>query len=103
MSENTRKDNDQLFEDLMGRDGKTKYIRKIIEELAELQLAILHYQDGKVGHLQIKEEMADVLLQIEKLAYAMDISDEDLSAAYFKKLHQLEEIVYYDPNRKDEK
>jgi NTP pyrophosphatase (non-canonical NTP hydrolase) len=91
----------QLFADLLHKEGEAKYLRKVVEELTELQLAVLHYQDGKAGKAQIEEEIADIALQIHKLVYFFNIDVEELDKKLEKKVSLLEDIVYYDPNYKN--
>jgi phosphoribosyl-ATP pyrophosphohydrolase len=51
----------------------TKYLSKIIEELNELAVAVVHYEDGKIDRVGVLIEVADVLFQIEKI---MDLLSE---------------------------
>ena len=89
--------NAQLYRDLLQKDGYEKYIRKSIEELAELQLALLHFSDAKTNRYHIAIEIADVKSQLEKLEELYMIEDVS-SKHYNEKLRELEEYVYEDPN-----
>lgn len=56
----------QDFFQLFAKDGEFYFI-KICEELSELQTAILHFRQGKVHNENVLEEIADVLIQVEKI------------------------------------
>lgn len=52
--------------DLYAKDGDF-YFLKMCEELSELQTAILHYRQGKVELDNVIEEVADVIIQLDKI------------------------------------
>lgn len=88
----------ELLQDLLSTDGDDKYLRKAVEELTELQLALLHFGDGKANRYNIAIEIADVKIQLEKLIYYFNIA-KDVDSQYKDKVKNLEDMVYYDPNR----
>lgn len=51
---------------LYEKDGEFYFI-KICEELSELQTAILHHRQKKVNANQVIEEIADVIIQLDKI------------------------------------
>jgi NTP pyrophosphatase (non-canonical NTP hydrolase) len=59
--------NDTLMKDLLYHDGRNKYISKIVEELSELSVAILHYEQGRNVAIDVMAEVADVGIQLEKI------------------------------------
>lgn len=60
------------YKELHRKDGDFYFI-KICEELSELQTAILHYKQGKINAEDVIEEVADVIIQLDKVcAYLGD-------------------------------
>ena len=89
--------NRQLYKDLLQMDGQDKYIRKMVEELTELQLALLHWQSGKSTAYDIAVEIADVKIQLEKALELYGL-DQRANKHYNDKVRELEDYVYHDPN-----
>ena len=88
-----------MLSDLLSMDGSEKYVRKALEELTELQLALLHHADGKANSYNIAIEIADVKIQLEKLIYLYGVQ-VPVDRNYKKKVEELEDYVYYNPNFK---
>ncbi len=47
--------------------GAEAQVRKTVEELAELQVELLHYLCGRGDYQHIAEEIADVMIMLEQL------------------------------------
>lgn len=53
------------------------YLSKIHEELSELQVAIHHFRDQKVGVNDVLSEVADATIQIRKLMFYLSEFNDD--------------------------
>jgi hypothetical protein len=90
-----------LYKDLLQLDGKSKYINKIKEELAELLVEVCHYELGKSGVINLADEIADVEIQLEKL-FILDPRIEVIkNERKILKLERLNDIVYSRPEVED--
>lgn len=79
-----------MYKKLYDQD-QSLYFSKICEELAELQVAILHYRDGKAEYSQVVEELADVIIQYDKIvAFISGFGkvEEDLTIANILKIRE---------------
>jgi NTP pyrophosphatase (non-canonical NTP hydrolase) len=56
-----------LFEQAVKTYGAERQVRKAVEELTELSVALLHSLDGRGDTENIREEMADVEIMLEQL------------------------------------
>ncbi|MFA5706578.1 MAG: hypothetical protein WDA41_09510 [Candidatus Neomarinimicrobiota bacterium] len=56
-----------LFEQAVKTYGAESQVRKAVEELTELSVALLHSLDGRGDTENILEEMADVEIMLEQL------------------------------------
>ena len=56
-----------LFEQAVKTYGAESQVRKAVEELTELSVALLHSLDGRGDTENIREEMADVEIMIEQM------------------------------------
>lgn len=64
---------------------------KLIEEMAELQQAICKHRESKdkaKSLIDIKGEIADVLIMLEQVKYILNISDEELNKIKEYKLNR---------------
>ena len=65
--------------------GQMQYVCKVAEELSELQVAYLHYLDNKASEDAVIEEIADVLIQIDKIAFELaDFNEQKFSKIKYK-------------------
>lgn len=93
---------DRLYKDLLARDGRDRFILKMVEELNELSVAIIHYTDGKISSDDLLGEVADVMIQLGKLGHLFgnDYLGRDIfeQAEPFMamKIEHLKRIVYAD-------
>lgn len=71
--------------------GHDSQIQQLLEEMAELQVAILHQQRGKAERAQVVGEIADVLIMLEQLQDMLEITDAELGRAIRLKLTRLEQ------------
>ena len=67
---------------------------QLIEEMAELTIAILHRRRGRTQSLdEIKEEVADVEIMLAQIKYLLDIDEDELSVIKERKIErQLQRI-----------
>jgi len=56
-----------IFEKAVNKYGAENQVRKAVEELTELSVALLHSLDGRGDTENIREEMADVEIMLEQL------------------------------------
>ena len=56
-----------LYEQAVKTYGAESQVRKAVEELTELSVALLHSLDGRGDTENIREEMADVEIMLEQL------------------------------------
>ncbi len=56
-----------MYRKLIDQFGKDEYLFKVVEELGELIVAVTHFRLGKVDDVALASEMADVMIQLEKL------------------------------------
>ena len=63
--------NDELdrMKALLSYDHREAFVLKMIEELNELALSVIHYEAGKEDFDNLAKEVADVLFQIDKMFY----------------------------------
>ena len=59
----------ERLEALLHYDSREAYLAKVHEELAELQVAIHHFEADKISIYDLIKEIADVEFQLEKLKY----------------------------------
>lgn len=81
---------------MIQRLGAKTRLRKVIEEAAELIVAIRHYEDDRASCAEVIAEMADVLIAVLQADYCLQQSDsapEGLYSALDKKLARLNEYL----------
>lgn len=57
----------KLYKRLYDLVGQEAYLLKVCEELAELQVALLRYRDGKASLRDVLIEVADADIQLDKI------------------------------------
>jgi len=82
------------YQKLIDKFGIDEYYMKVLEELAELSVAVTHYRLNKCSKEDLATEIADVIIQTEKLC-ALDNSDmfKLVLEHYQKKKINLKRIV----------
>ena len=65
-----------LFEQAVNTYGAESQVRKAVEELTELSVALLHSLDGRGDTENILEEMADVEIMFEQLKLIFGPTDD---------------------------
>ena len=73
--------------DTYGHDAQLK---QLFEEMAELQVVLLHQQRGRADRAQVVSEIADVLIMLEQLQDMLEITDAELGRAIRLKLTRLD-------------
>lgn len=56
------------YQKLIDKFGIDEYYMKVLEELAELSVAVTHFRLGKCTEVDLATEIADVIIQTEKLS-----------------------------------
>jgi len=79
----------EIFIEAVRRWGKDAQIGMVHEEIGELLQAINKYKRGKVGLIEIAEEIADVEIMVEQLKGIYDLHD----IVKTEKLYKLERIA----------
>lgn len=70
--------------------GEMQFTSKICEELSELQTAYLHFKDNKVDVDSVIEEIADVMIQLDKVVYEISkFKDMEIAMTKYKINEQL--------------
>ena len=70
--------------------GRTSQVLVAVEELAELQKALLkNINRGEDNCAELLEEMADVRIMLEQLQIIYDIDPRELDAAIARKIERL--------------
>jgi NTP pyrophosphatase (non-canonical NTP hydrolase) len=57
----------EIFERALETFGFDRQVNKLLEEMAELQVEIQHYRDGRPRLEEIAEEMADVQIMLDQM------------------------------------
>lgn len=91
------KPDEQLLHDLWCTD-RDVFDKKIVEEPMELALGYMHFLDGKITREELAKEVADVIVQIEKIYYRVPGIKKLAMKELGKVVLNLEEEVYYNPN-----
>ena len=82
-----------IYQEAINCFGNDKQIRKTLEELAELQVAIHHSQDMKKVLMDVVGEIADVEIMLEQLKIIYKIDSRLLNREKDRKLDRLEETI----------
>lgn len=61
-----------MLKELFNSSNRKDYVLKILEELAELQVALTHYELGKTGKEEVLDEVADVSIQLDKIVVMLE-------------------------------
>jgi hypothetical protein len=92
---NNTEEIEKLWKERLRLDGKAKCFRKAKEELAELSVAIAHFEDGKGSMVDVMDEVADVHMQLEKLFYLVSDKNKKIYLKQRqKKYNMLESMTY---------
>lgn len=67
-----------VYQDALQTFGEDAQIRKAIQELTELLLAICHFPEGKCGRDSLVDEIADVTIMCEQLRMIYGINDGEV-------------------------
>lgn len=74
----------------MNKYGMDKQIDQLIEECAELIVALQHFKRDRVTWIEVSEEMADVIIMIDQMK-TQDVVDRMVNSTIDHKLKRLEE------------
>lgn len=79
-----------VMEEALDKFGAERQIRKLTEEMAELQKAICKWQENEGGVEAIAEELADVRIMLDQMAMLFDVERQEMEWREMK-LHRLAE------------
>ena len=79
-----------VLEEALDKFGAERQIRKLTEEMAELQKAICKWQENEGGVEAIAEELADVRIMLDQMAMLFDVERQEMEWREMK-LHRLAE------------
>lgn len=80
-----------VLERAIAINGGANQTKLLCEELAELQVAVLHLERGKVAVSDVASEIADVLIMIEQMKLIFKIDDAQVDRHTRLKLYRLEQ------------
>ena len=80
-----------VYQKALTKFGVDSQVNKLIEEMAELIVALSHYKIGRVSN--VAEELADVDIVLEQIKPLFDIGDNSYTAWKTMKLNKLKMIV----------
>ena len=69
---------DEKAKEILKHRGEKNQILKALEEMAELQNALLHSMDGRGSVSDVREELADVCLMAKQLQIIFNLTDDRL-------------------------
>jgi len=78
---------DPVYRAAVRHFGEVSQIRKALEELAELSVALHHWLDGRCGKLDVTQEIADVEVMCAQLRVVF--GDELVDGAKGRKVQRL--------------
>lgn len=79
-----------VMEEALDKFGAERQIRKLTEEMAELQKAICKWQEDEGGVEAIAEELGDVRIMLDQMAMLFDVKQKETEWREMK-LHRLAE------------
>lgn len=77
---------EKIFKDCIEIWGNEKNKEQLIEEAAELIVAIRHYKRGKITKAQLVEEMVDVQMMIDICKDIYNVSENEWKKMFVYKL-----------------
>lgn len=84
----------EVYKDAIKKNGKEMQLNVIKEELAELLVAINHYERGKCDIIGVVTEIADVYICLEQLNIIYEISSYLVHKEIEFKIARLAEKIY---------
>jgi NTP pyrophosphatase (non-canonical NTP hydrolase) len=64
---------DRTFKESIVKWGEIPQMDMLVEECAELIIAIEHYKRGRVDHIKVAEELADVYMMVQQISIIMGL------------------------------
>ena len=87
-------DQQQIINEAIRKFGMDRQIRKSIEEMGELIVAINHYADGKTTYEELCGEIADVIIMAKQLQVMFGVGVDDKIEEKFNRLGNLLGVEY---------
>lgn len=89
---------EEKAKEILKHRGEKNQILKALEEMAELQNALLHSMDGRGSVSDVREELADVCLMAKQLQIIFNLTDNRLEERMHDKAdRELERIGVAEP------
>lgn len=79
---------EKLFQEAILKWGTEGQIEMIIEEMAELTVAIQHWKRGRVDTEKIADELSDVGIMVDQLSLMLD-PDSDVSRRRYLRYREM--------------
>ncbi len=73
--------------------GEDAQFDMLLEELAELAVAVQHYRRGRIGKNLLLDEVADVYIMLDQLQEILKLSVTDIDNAITDKIARLKTIL----------
>ena len=80
----------------VARWGSESQVRMVIEECAELTVALLHHLRGRASLDDVASELADVIIVTAQLQLILERANVDLEPAISRKLERLRRLLEHD-------
>ena len=75
MKEMNYSDRCKIYDAAIGTYGKNRQVKKLLEEMAELQDAIIKYDDERDTLEHVAEELADVTIMLEQARLMFNVNE----------------------------
>ena len=82
-----------LYQAAINQWGKPLQYGLLSEEVGELLVAVNKYRRGKVPKGAVIEEIADVRIMLEQIAYLLDIKNSSINKKTTEKLDKMKEML----------
>ncbi len=81
----------KTYKKTVGKWGEEAQYDQMIEECAELIVALKHLKRGKIDRQEVINELADVTLMVGQLTWML--GEEEVNSAIEEKLQKLEKLL----------
>jgi len=81
----------KIFREAVNKWGEEAQYDQMIEECAELIVALKHLKRGKIDRQEVINELADVTLMVGQLTWML--GEDEVNSAIQKKLQKLEKLL----------
>jgi len=90
----TKEDRCELYDKSLALSSQDRQVTHLAEEMAEVMVEVSHLNRGRVTDTaHLVEEIADVLIMFEQMAYTFGALSSDIKIAVDAKLHKYREAL----------